>query len=241
MKKKKLVSVIIPVYNENSTILKLIKKVDSVKIFGCKFQIVIVESNSNDGTREQVKSLKKNKFDIIFQPKALGKGSAVIQGLKKAKGEIILIQDGDLEYDPNDYELMIKPILEKKTKFVLGARIKKGVFKMRNFKNNFLKSLLFNFLHIFLTFLFNSLYKQKLRDPWTCYKVFEKSCINNINFECLGFDFDMELLCKLVRNSFIPIEIPVNYYSRSYDEGKKVSILRDGPKAIYAMLKYRLK
>ena len=241
MKKKKLVSVIIPVYNENSTILKLIKKVDSVKIFGCKFQIVIVESNSNDGTREQVKSLKKNKFDIIFQPKALGKGSAVIQGLKKAKGEIILIQDGDLEYDPNDYELMIKPILEKKTKFVLGARIKKGVFKMRKFKNNIIKSFIFNSLHIVLTILFNLFYNQKLKDPWTCYKVFNKSCLNKIKLESLGFDFDVELLCKLVKNGYKPLEVPVNYLSRSHKEGKKVSIIRDGPKAIYAMLKYRLK
>ena len=84
-------------------------------------------------------------------------------------------------------------------------------------------------------------YNQKLKDPWTCYKVFNKSCLNKIKLECLGFDFDMELLCKLVKNGYKPLEVPVNYLSRSHKEGKKVSIIRDGPKAIITMLKYRLK
>jgi len=241
MKKKTLISVILPVYNESATFPKLLKKILNVKIENIKLQIIIIESNSSDGTREQVQSLEKNKFDIIFQSRALGKGSAVIEGLKKVKGEIILIQDGDLEYNPKDYPLMIKPIIEKKTNFVLGARIKNGIFGMRKFNNNLIKSFIFNCSHILLTFLFNLFYKQKLKDPWTCYKVFKTSCLKNITFECLGFDFDMELLCKLVKNGYEPKEIPVNYYSRSHQEGKKVSIIRDGPKVIRAMLKYRMK
>ena len=204
-------------------------------------QIIIIESNSTDGTKEQVELLDKKKFDIIFQSQPLGKGSAVIDGLKKVKGEIILIQDGDLEYDPMDYPLMIKPIIKKETNFVLGARIKNGIFGMRKFNNNIINSFVFNSLHVVLTFLFNLFYNQKLKDPWTCYKVFNKSCLNKIKLECLGFDFDMELLCKLVKNGYKPLEVPVNYLSRSHKEGKKVSIIRDGPKAIIAMLKYRLK
>ncbi len=241
MKNKTLVSVIIPIYNESATFLKLLKKILNVKIKNIKLQIIIIESNSNDGTREQVKSLKKENFDIILQSKPLGKGSAVIEGLEKAKGEIILIQDGDLEYNPKDYNVMLDPILKKKTKVVLGARIKNGIFGMRKFNKNIFKSFIFNFSHIFLTLSFNLLYNQRLKDPWTCYKVFRKDCLDNINLECLGFDFDMELICKLVKSGFKPIEIPVNYLSRSHQEGKKVSILNDGPKAIYAMLKYRLK
>ena len=128
--KNTLISVIIPVYNERATFLKLIKKITNLKIKEIKLQIIIIESNSNDGTREQVESLEKNKFDIIFQKKAQGKGSAVIEGLKKVRGDIILIQDGDLEYDPNDYYSMICPILQDKTSFVLGARIKNGIFGM---------------------------------------------------------------------------------------------------------------
>ena len=239
--KNTLISVIIPVYNERATFLKLIKKITNLKIKEIKLQIIIIESNSNDGTREQVESLEKNKFDIIFQKKAQGKGSAVIEGLKKVRGDIILIQDGDLEYDPNDYYSMICPILQGKTSFVLGARIKNGIFRMRKFNNNFIKSFIFNFSHIILTFLFNLIYNKNLKDPWTCYKVFKKSCIKNMKFECLGFDFDMELLCKLVRKGYNPKEISVNYISRSHQEGKKVSIIRDGPKAIFAMIKYRLK
>ena len=242
MKKKTLVSVIIPVYNENSTILKLIKKVDSIKIYGFEFQIVIVESNSDDGSKDVVKKFeKKKKFDLIFQSVALGKGSAVIEGLKKSKGDIIIIQDSDLEYDPNDYELMLRPIIKNKTDFVLGSRIKNGAFGIRKFKNQFFISYLYNFSHVLLTFFFNILYKQKLKDPWTCYKVFKKKCIENIKLECLGFDFDMELICKLVKNKIYPVEIPINYTARSFKEGKKVSIIKDGPKSIIAMLKYRLK
>jgi len=239
--KKTLISVIIPVYNESATFSKLIEKIISLKIKGIKLQIIIVESNSSDGTKEQVELLDKKKFDIIFQKKAKGKGSAVIEGLKKVKGDIILIQDGDLEYDPNDYYSMISPILKGKTNFVLGARIKNGILGMRKFNNNFIKSFIFNFSHIILTFSFNLIYTQNLKDPWTCYKVFKKSCIKDMKFECLGFDFDMELLCKLVKKGFIPKEIPVNYISRTHQEGKKVSIIRDGPKAIMAMIKYRLK
>jgi len=242
MKKKTLVSVIIPVYNENSTILELIQKVNNVKFPGVKFQIVVVESNSDDGSREIVKKFENNKkFILIFQPFALGKGSAVIEGLKKVNGDIIIIQDSDLEYNPNDYEIMLKPIIKNKTDFVLGSRVKNGAFRIRNFKNQIFKSYLYNFSHILLTFFFNILYKQKLKDPWTCYKVFKKKCIKNIKLECKGFDFDMELICKLVKNNFFPIEIPINYTARSFKEGKKVSIIKDGPKAIFAMLKYRLK
>jgi glycosyltransferase involved in cell wall biosynthesis len=237
MKKKTLISVILPVYNESATFLKLLKKILSVKLKNIKLQIIIIESNSNDGTREQVESLEKNKFDIIFQPRALGKGSAVIEGFKKVKGEIILIQDGDLEYDPKDYPLMIKPIIEKKTNFVLGARIKHGIFGMRKFKNNLIKSFVFNCSHILLTFLFNLFYKQKLKDPWTCYKVFKTSCLKNIILECLGFDFDMELLCKLINNGYYPLEVPVSYKARSHRQGKKVSLINDGPKVIFAMIK----
>lgn len=237
MKQKKTVSVILPVYNERATFLRLIKKILNVKIQNVKFQIIIIESNSDDGTRDLVKSLSKKKFDLIFQSKPGGKGSAVIDGLKIAKGDIILIQDGDLEYDPKDYHVMLKPILNEKENFVLGSRIKKGIFGIRKFKKQFFTSFIFNFSHILLTLTFNLLYKQKLKDPWTCYKVFKKECLKNIEFKCLGFDFDMELLCKLINNGYYPLEVPVSYKARSHKQGKKVSLINDGPKVIFAMIK----
>ena len=136
---------------------------------------------------------------------------------------------------------MIMPILNNKTDFVLGSRIKKGIFGMRKFNKQFFTSIIFNFSHILLTFTFNLLYNQKLKDPWTCYKVFKKDCLKNIKFECFGFDFDMELLCKLVNNRYYPLEVPVNYKARSHEEGKKVSLINDGPKVILAMLKFKFK
>ena len=237
MSNNTLVSVIIPVYNESATFLKLLKKVLSIKIDKISFQIIIVESQSTDGTREQVESLIQENFDIVYQNQALGKGSAVIEGFKKVKGEIVLIQDSDLEYDPQDYHIMLKPILNNETDFVLGARIKKGFFNMRTFKNNYLKSIIFNISHLALTLSFNLLYNQKLKDPWTCYKVFRGKCLDDIQLNCLGFDFDMELLCKLVKKGYEPTEVPVSYVSRSHAEGKKVSIISDGPKVIFTLIK----
>ena len=132
---------------------------------------------------------------------------------------------------------MLKPILNKKEKFVLGSRIKKGIFGMRKFKNKFFSSIIFNLSHILITLAFNIIYKQRLKDPWTCYKVFRKECLKNVKFKCLGFDFDMELLCKLINNGYYPLEVPVSYKARSHEEGKKVSLINDGPKVIFAMIK----
>ncbi len=238
MKKKTLVSVIIPVYNENSTILELIQKVNNVKFPGVKFQIVVVESNSDDGSREIVKKFENNKkFILIFQPFALGKGSAVIEGLKKANGDIIIIQDSDLEYNPNDYEIMLKPIIKNKTDFVLGSRVKNGAFRIRNFKNQIFKSYLYNFSHILLTFFFNILYKQKLKDPWTCYKVFKKEVIDSFTINENRFGVEPEITSKVARGKWRIYEVGISYYGRDYSEGKKIG-WKDAVRAFYVILKY---
>ena len=151
----------------------------------------------------------------------------------------MIIQDSDLEYDPSNLHTMLKPILKNQTNFVLGSRIKKGILHMRSFKNRKILSVTFNLLHIILTSFFNVVYQKFILDPWTCYKLFPASCLKEIKFYRQGFDFDTELICKLIRYGLNPKEVPINYSSRSFEDGKKIKVFRDGYLALCAIIKYR--
>lgn len=225
----KSLSVIVPAYNEYNTVTKLLDKLVNKKIANVHIEIIIIESNSDDGTRDAVLKYKHLPFvKIILEDNPVGKGAAVRKGLKIATGDYVLIQDADLEYDINDYDKLIQPLIEGKTKFVLGARaMDRGVFKMRQINNKPFTSLFINFGHLFFSSLINLLYMQKLYDPFTMYKVFSRDCIKDINFKCMRFDFDGELLLKLLHKGFVPIEIPVNYEARSFEAGKKIKVIRD--------------
>ena len=240
MKNNFLLSVIVPVYNEKKTFFVLIKKLLKLKIKKIKLEIIIVESNSTDGTREDVLKFKNNKnIKLILQPGPKGKGSAVIEGFKHVTGNYVIIQDADLEYDPSNFSTMLKPILNNQTNFVLGSRIKKGILHMRSFKNRKILSVTFNLLHIILTSFFNVVYQKFILDPWTCYRLFPASCLKKIKFYRQGFDFDTELICKLIRYGLNPKEVPINYSSRSFEDGKKINVFRDGYLALCAIIKYR--
>ena len=240
MKNNFLLSVIVPVYNEKKTFFVLIKKLLKLKIKKIKLEIIIVESNSTDGTRDEALKFKNNKnIKLILQPTPKGKGNAVIEGFKHVTGDYVIIQDADLEYDPSNFEAMLKPILNQETNFVLGSRIKKGILHMRSFKNRKILSLTFNILHIILTTFFNIIYQKFILDPWTCYRLFPASVLKNIKFYSQGFDFDTELICKLVRYGLKHKEVPVNYSSRSFEDGKKINVFKDGYLAVFAILKYR--
>ena len=237
-RERPLLSVILPVYNEKKTFSILMDQLLPKKIPGMEKEIILVESNSTDGTKEEVMRYKDAaEVKIITEDRPKGKGHAVRTGLEYATGDFIIIQDGDLEYDLNDYEILLEPLLTGKTPFVLGTRHSKG-WKIRKFQESMLADFL-NFGHLALVIVMNFLYRQSMTDPFTMYKVFRKDCIFGLQFECNRFNFDVELVCKLLRKGYKPLEIPINYTSRSFSEGKKVKLFKDPPTWIKAILKYR--
>lgn len=236
-------SIIIPAYEEVATIQKVIDGVLRIPLDGLTKEIIIVESNSTDGTQEVVLQYKEHpQVTVILEEQAKGKGHAVRKGLQTATGDYVLIQDADTEYDLDDYPKLLQPLKERKTDFVLGSRHSKErrSWKIRRFvKKERLSQYYFNFGHILFTFLFNITYQQKLKDPFTMYKVFRRSCIQGLTFTANRFDFDWEIVAKLCRKGYVPLEIPVHYESRSLKEGKKVHIFKDPLLWIIACFKYR--
>ena len=234
-------SIIVPVYNEAATAAELLQLLDAKTLDGLEKEIVIVESNSTDGSREIVQRYAgRPGWTVILQDQARGKGSAVREGLAKATGDYILIQDSDLEYDLEDYDVLLQPLLSGAESFVLGARHgKRAWWKLRRFSDRPASALLLNFGHYLFATAINVLFGLRLRDPFTMYKVFRRDCIYKLEFTCNRFDFDYELLLKLVLRGYRPIEIPVNYRSRSFSEGKKVRFIRDPLLWIRAL--YRLR
>jgi glycosyltransferase involved in cell wall biosynthesis len=222
-------SIIIPVYNEEKSILEVINKVKKVNISITK-EIIIVDDFSTDNTKNILNKL--NNLKIFFHQKNRGKGSAIRTALKHATGDIILIQDADLEYDPQEYQKLLTPILENRTKVVYGSRsnaIKKNLKKM--YKLHYLGNL-------FLTIMTNILYGTKITDMETGYKVFRKEVIQNINLKSKRFDFEPEITAKILKKGYKIVEVPIDFMGRKFNEGKKIT-WKDGVKALYYLIKYR--
>lgn len=227
-RQRSMLSIIMPAYNEAATIREAIERVLAKQLDSLDVELVIVESNSTDGTREIVQSFTdRERVRVIWQEVPRGKGNAVREGLLNAKGDFVLIQDADNEYDIEDYDALLEPLISGEAAFVLGARHGGGSWKMREFAGQPLTSMVFNLGHWFFASLINLVYWQRMRDPFTMYKVFRTDCLDGLTFRCNRFDFDHELVIKLVRKGYVPLEIPVNYRSRSFAEGKKVDSLRD--------------
>jgi len=234
-------SLIVPAYNEAATFNTLMDSLIEKQINNLDIEIVIVESNSSDGTREQAQRYSHHpRVQLILEDRPQGKGHAVRTGLRHATGDFILIQDADLEYDLNDYEALLEPLRQGRSSFVLGARHGGSAFAMRRFENQKLLSSFLNVGHWLFTTLINVLFGLRLRDPFTMFKVFRRDCLTGLSFQCNRFDFDYELLIKLVRKGYRPLEIPVNYRSRSFKEGKKVSMIRDPLTWLWALVRLRL-
>jgi len=226
---QQVLSVIVPAYNEANTFAALMEILVRKELPNLRFEIIVVESNSTDGTREIALKYKNHPgVKLILEDQPRGKGHAVRTGLKAASGDYVLIQDADLEYDLEDYDGLLEPLVSGRAAFVLGARHGgHNVWKMRQFTGQHGLSLFVNIGHWFFATLINVLFFQHLRDPFTMFKVFRRDCISGLAFECDRFDFDFELLVKLVRKGYRPVELPVNYRSRSFKEGKKVRMFRD--------------
>jgi len=222
-------SVIVPAFNEVRTFGVLMEALLQKEVPGLQMEVIVVESRSTDGTRELALKYRDHpRVKLILEEQPHGKGHAVRTGLQAATGDFVLIQDADLEYDLDDYDCLLEPLVAGRAAFVLGSRHGgRNVWKMRQFTGQVGLSLFVNFGHGFFTTLINVLFWQRLRDPFTMFKVFRRDCLYGLEFECNRFDFDFELLIKLLRKGFQPMELPVNYRSRSFKEGKKVRLVRD--------------
>ncbi len=241
------ISIVIPVFNEITTIETLLDRVWRQPLDGHEKELVIVESNSTDGTREVVRRVvaatpttESNSIVLVEQARALGKGNAVREGFSRASGEIILIQDGDLEYDVADYPALIEPIVSGRTDLVLGSRhLAASTWKIRKFVSNPVRAAFMNLGGIFFHGFFNLMFRQHLTDPTTMYKVFRRSSLQDFDLVCNRFDFDFELLGKLIRAGCSPLEVPISYVSRDFSEGKKVNVWRDPWTWVIAIVRAR--
>src|SRR3989338_9370683 len=227
-------SIVIPVYNEAKTIKELLRRINEVGLGKVEKEIILVDDFSTDGSRDVIKKLDK-KYVKIFQPKNIGKGAALKAGIKAATGDFIIFQDADLEYDPNDYKKLLKPILGGKATITFGSRFSKQsklIPKKRTMHP----------LHWVgnqrLTFIFNILYGTSLTDAEPCYKMFRSEILKGISVKSDRFEYDIELMCRLVKKGHKILQMPIKFHPRSFEEGKKIN-WRDGIKAAWVMVKYR--
>ena len=226
-----ILTVIIPVYNERNTIVKIIDQILKIKV---KKQIIVVDDCSTDGSKEKIIKNKRKISKVIFHKKNLGKGAAIRTAQKYIKGKLVIIQDADLEYNPKDYKKLIKPILEKKSLVVYGSR----VLGKNRYKTNDFTSLIRVFFNHILTIISNFLNKQRLTDAHTCYKVFDSKLFKKIKLKENGFAFCPEVTTKISKLKIGITEIPISYKGRTFKQGKKISYI-DGALAIFALIKYK--
>ena len=225
LKTPPLLSVIIPVYNEKNTILEILRRVRDVKI---EKEIIIVD-DSTDETREILKNIKDENIQVIFNKKRLGKGAAVRKGFSLAKGDIVIIQDADMEYSPSDYHKLIQPIIEGKADVVFGSRV---------FSKGAKSNLRYYIGGKFLSFLASLLYNVRITDASTCYKVMKRDVLEKLSLRSSGFDLDFEIVAKVAKQGKKIYEVPISYMPRPRKEGKKIKV-RDGFKAVFTLLYYR--
>lgn len=225
-------SVIIPVFNEKNTILELIDRVHQVNLSdGFSKEIIVVDDGSTDGTSDLLSSLSSIK--LISHERNLGKGAALITGIKQSNGDYIIVQDADLEYDPQDFNVLLSRITVGDVKVVYGSRqLKKQ--KQRH------SGLSFYFGGLFLTWLTNILYGQSITDEPTCYKMFEAKLLKSLPLTCKRFEFCPEVTALLFNRKIKIVEVPINYYPRDKMHGKKIGY-RDGLEAIWTLIKYKFK
>ncbi|MBI2561185.1 MAG: glycosyltransferase family 2 protein [candidate division NC10 bacterium] len=227
-------TILIPAFNEVRTIRELLRQVDAADAAGLEKDLIIVDDGSTDGTRERLQQLDglKTPFRVLFHAQNMGKGAALRTALTYASGDIILIQDADLEYDPSEYPELLAPILMGRADVVYGSRIRGGK-PVRDF------SLIYLWGNRFVTFAANLLYRGALTDMETCYKVFRADVIKNIQIRANRFEFEPEITAKVLKRGHKIVELPISYYGRDRAEGKKLS-WRDGIGALWTLLKYRV-
>jgi glycosyltransferase involved in cell wall biosynthesis len=224
------ISIIIPCYNEEKTLLKVVEKVNEFKLF--EKEIIIVDDFSTDSSKKIIENLtsKYSFIKAVFHEKNFGKGRALRSGFKNANGDIILIQDADLEYDPDDYEKLLEPFIKADADVVYGSRFIGGRYVRLHFFWHFIANKI-------LTLLTNIVTNLNMTDMETGYKVFRKKTIESLNLYEDSFGIEPEITIKLAKKGFIFYEVPISYRGRSYKEGKKITF-KDALIAIYCIVKY---
>lgn len=225
----KLVSIVIPVYNEVRTINTLLSQVFTAKLEDWSCEVIVVDDGSTDGTKDKLQSWRK-RCQVIFQPANMGKGAALREGFKRARGEIILIQDADLEYNPSDYMSLLNPFANPSVQVVYGSR-----FLGPHLSTMFLYAL----GNKFVTFVTNILYNSNITDMETGYKVFRRNILDKIQIKAMRFNFEPEFTAKILKAGIQIYEVPISYYGRKFIEGKKLT-WKDGVAALWTIIKYRL-
>jgi glycosyltransferase involved in cell wall biosynthesis len=221
-------SVIIPVYNEVKNISEIVKRVQATKL---PTEIIIVDDGSNDGTSEILQKLNgKRKVRVLMQGKNRGKGAAVVTGMKAATGDILLIQDADLEYDPRDYPALLKPIQEEVADVVYGSRFLGAAHRVTMFWHQLANQL--------LTLMTNILYDSILTDMETGYKVFRRGVIEGMSIRAKRFNFEPEFTAKILKRKYRIFEVPITFNPRDYSDGKKIKLM-DAFEAVWTLIKYR--
>ncbi|OGF26959.1 glycosyl transferase [Candidatus Falkowbacteria bacterium RIFOXYB2_FULL_34_18] len=227
-------SIIIPIYNEKNTLEELIRKVEDVKLENIEKEIIMIDDCSTDGTRDILKKWE-GRYEIIHKDQNEGKGSAVVSGLQKASGDMVIIQDADLEYDPNEYQFVLEPILAKRADVVYGSRF----LTHRPHR-------VFHFWHSignrFLTLLSNMFTDLTLTDMETCYKAFNRKALDRVKNRITSkrFGIEPEITALFAKNKDLVVyEVGISYYGRTYAEGKKIN-WKDGFSAIWCIIKFNL-
>lgn len=222
------VSVVIPVYNERATVEELLRRVQAVEL---EKEIVVVDDCSTDGTREILQRLQTDRVRAFFHDRNRGKGAALRRGFEEARGEIVIVQDADLEYDPGDYHTLLQPIERGVADVVYGSRFLGGTHRVLFFWHSVANKVL-----TLVTDMFTNL---NLSDVWTCYKVFRREVLERITLKEDRFGFEPEVTAKVARGGWRVYEVPVSYYGRTYAEGKKIT-WKDGIRGMWCVFRYHV-
>lgn len=223
-------SIIIPCYNEEKTIIKILTKINKIKLDGIKKEIIVIDDCSNDSSLVLLQNNKRLYSKLITNEKNIGKGASLKKGIDCAKGDIIMIQDADLEYDPKDYKKMLDMLYNNDCDVVYGSRFYNKKYDKGNIINRIANK--------FFTYLFNKMYRNNLTDIMTCYKMFKREIFDEIELIENRFCFDTEISIKLTKKNKRIFEVPISYYPRSKKEGKKIG-LKDGVAITFLLIKNR--
>jgi glycosyltransferase involved in cell wall biosynthesis len=221
-------SVVVPVFNERATVGEI---VDRIRATGLEIELIVVDDGSTDGTRDELQRIAGKIDRLLLQPANRGKGAALKAGFAVATGDVVVIQDADLEYDPDDYRELLKPIEKAGADLVLGSRLTGARPQRAYYYWHYLGNRL-------ITFIARVLYNTTLSDIYTCYKVFRREQLAGLDIRSDGFEFDAEMLAILLKRRIVVYEVPISYYGRSYGEGKKIKWYHTA-RVVWNLVKYR--